>query len=318
VRRAAIVLLLAAGTAFGGPVVVSGAFTVDRAPPTPPSLIAPENGADLTGFFVRFSAEAEDALSGVADYDFEVSGAASGWLPNSYLVRRDLRSDTHAWRVRARDKAGNISAWSDNFSFSLLYDRSDDSDNDGVADSWENQYFGSSNFSNGNPDSDGDGVADREEFDAETHPFEFYVDLQRGWNLLAFPFDATVSGTLSLRNVTLGQPWGWTGADWGATPTPDAYDGAWYYAPRASYGVAISGQPVSHKSASVQEGWNLVGSGFKGGVTDASNIAEMYAWGREGYLSIEPAAGSVLFAPLAGYWLRSSSNTVLHFTSIAP
>ena len=317
-QRAALLLLLTASVVLGAPVVVSGAFTVDRTPPTSPSLIAPENGADLAGFFVRFSAEAEDALSGVTDYDFEVSGSPSGWLPNSHLVRRDLRSNTHNWRVRARDKAGNVSAWSEDFSFSLLYNTSDDADNDGVADSWESQYFGNRGFTNGGSDSDGDGVSDIGEFDAQTHPFEFYVDLARGWNLLAFPFDATHSGSLSLSNATLGDPWGWTGDDWATSPTPSAYDGAWYYSPRTQHGVAISGQPVSHQSASVREGWNLLGSGFEGSVTNASPIAEMYGWGREGYLSIEPAAGTVLFAPLAGYWLRSNSNSLLNFTRSAP
>jgi hypothetical protein len=318
VQRAALTLLLAATTALCGPVVVSGAFTVDRTPPTPPSLIAPENGADLTGFFVRFSAEAEDALSGVSDYDFEVSGGASGWLANSYLVRRDLSSDNHNWRVRARDKAGNVGAWSENFSFSLLYDTSDDTDGDGVADSWERQFFGNSAFSSGSADSDGDGMSDIDEFDAETHPFEFYVDLTRGWNLLAFPFDATQSGKLSLSNATLGQPWGWSGDDWVSSPTPSAYDGAWYYSPLSQHGVAVSGQPVAHQSVAVQEGWNLLGSGFEGGVTNASSIAEMYGWGRSGYFDISPAAGTVIFAPLAGYWLRSSSNSVLNFTRSNP
>jgi hypothetical protein len=318
VRRTAVIFLLAASTALCGPVVVSGAFTVDRTPPTSPALIAPENGADLTGFYVRFAAEAEDVLSGIADYDFEVGGDASGWLRNSFLIRRNLRSDSHNWRVRARDKAGNVGAWSQNFSFSLQYNTSDDTDQDGIADSWERQFFGNQGFTAGGTDSDGDGIDDIDEFDAETHPFEFYVDLTRGWNLLAFPFDSTSSSILSLSNATLGKPWGWSGDDWVSSPTPPAYAGAWYYSPRPQFGVAISGQPASHQSTSVQEGWNLLGSGFAGGVTNASSIAEMYGWGREGYMDMVPSTSTALFAPLAGYWLRSSSDTVLNFTRSAP
>jgi hypothetical protein len=64
------------------------------------------------------------------------------------------------WRIRLEDGSLDIGA----------YEYDPDSDDDGIPDSWELQYFGSLTNMDGTSDSDGDGLLDWQEHRAGTEP----------------------------------------------------------------------------------------------------------------------------------------------------
>ena len=200
----ATILALAIATGVNAEVLLSsGSFTVDRTPPEPPTLLAPDDNSSLTAAFLQLQVTAQDATSGIDDYQFEIETDASEWQNDGVHTLFSAPSQTYLWRSRARDRAGNVSEWSPLFSVNFTNDPDADLDSDGLADSWEAQYFGTLTFTDGSADSDGDGLTDAEEYGAGTHPYEFYIDLRHGWNLLSVPFAGTEESLAGLLTLEL-------------------------------------------------------------------------------------------------------------------
>ena len=59
-----------------------------------------------------------------------------------------------------------------------------DSDADQLNDDWEKEHFGDLRF-NASDAPDGDGISNLAEFEADSDPFAFKVDMHKGWNLLS-------------------------------------------------------------------------------------------------------------------------------------
>ncbi len=306
-RISCILCFLALG-AVTAPQVTSGAFTVDMTAPLAPTLLTPESAASIQDFYVRFSASATDALSGVAEYEFQLAGQAGQWTDSGFLVRRDLDSALYEWRCRAKDRAGNIGDWSSFSLFDLTYSVADDLDFDGLSDAWESDFFGALGAE---PllDSDRDGIRNIDEFDALSHPYEFYLDLQKGWNLLALPFNATDQGLAELHTHSVGDLWIWESDNWQADETPAAYAGFWLFSSDSAPQVPVSGQPVSHNTVSLAAGWNLTGSGIRSNVSDPESIVETAMnWDGEEYQSLSLA--SLQLEAFSGYWIQAAAGTI--------
>ncbi len=99
---------------------VVASFIVDTAAPTAPTLLTPSDGALLgTSTPALDWSDSADA-NGIWDYDVEADGDAAFTPPldwNASVVASAatiaaLSDGQHSWRVRARDNAGNTSAWS--------------------------------------------------------------------------------------------------------------------------------------------------------------------------------------------------------------
>lgn len=307
--RAAFCIACAVSWAWAAPQVTSGAFTVDSTPPAVPQHVAPASGAPLADFYVRLAATAQDSLSGVADYEFQLEGEAGIWSTTGYLVRRDLRGTSYQWRVRARDRAGNISQWSVLSPFTLNHSFSDDQDRDGVSDLWENEHFGGDILPY--DDADRDGIPNIDEFNAQTHPFEFYLDLQRGWNMVALPFDATLDGIGDLRAAVDGPLYVWTGTGWEEKPLPLAHEGFWVFAAQPSFGVAITGNPIDRDYLALESGWNLAGSGQDSSVADTSLLSAALDWNGISYEEL--SLSDLRLRAFAAYWLNAESGGQLEF-----
>ncbi|MFH1475428.1 MAG: glycosyl hydrolase family 18 protein [Chloroflexota bacterium] len=90
-------------------------FLNDTTPPVAGLVAFPATGQPDEGFVVRWTAA--DDFSGIASYDVQVSvdgGPWAGWLTGTKAASGTyLGSDSHgyAFRVRARDGKGNVSAW---------------------------------------------------------------------------------------------------------------------------------------------------------------------------------------------------------------
>ncbi len=104
----------------GDVIIVEGA--PDKVAPTVPAKLA----ASVNGNAVTFSWKAStDALSGISQYEYQIddnndfsSLAKSGTAAGTSVDTSDLAAGAaYFWRVRARDNAGNYSAWSKSASF---------------------------------------------------------------------------------------------------------------------------------------------------------------------------------------------------------
>ncbi len=90
-------------------------FLNDTTPPLAGVVVFPATGQRDEGFSVRWTAA--DDWSGIAGYDLQVStagGAWTGWLTGTKATSATYlgTDDTgYAFRVRARDGKGNLSAW---------------------------------------------------------------------------------------------------------------------------------------------------------------------------------------------------------------
>ena len=95
-------------------------FTVDTVAPTVPALVAPADAAVLGTTTPTLDWADSTDLNGVANYDVEADADAAFTPPlewnatvvPSTAVAAALAQGQHFWHVRARDNAGNVSAWS--------------------------------------------------------------------------------------------------------------------------------------------------------------------------------------------------------------
>jgi hypothetical protein len=81
---------------------------------------------------------------------------------NNWFLPGTLTNGTYAWIVRSW---GGNECYKDSpvWQFTVTSPRGDDTDNDGIPDAWERQYFGQLFRANGTTDWDGDGVKDWQE-----------------------------------------------------------------------------------------------------------------------------------------------------------
>ena len=103
----------------------------------------------------------------------DLSTGTTETTDTSYTPYEDLSEGSHTLYVQERDNAGN---WSNSAYKTILIDYSLDSDNDGMPDLWETQYF-SYLSQDGDEDYDGDGYTNLAEYlkgtdptDPESHP----------------------------------------------------------------------------------------------------------------------------------------------------
>jgi CSLREA domain-containing protein len=100
-------------------------FTVDTLPPAAPALVAPLDTASSTNAKLVLSWA---AVTGAARYQVQLEPASSAFgLPvvdagtiTTYKPPTPLSRDIYAWHVRALDKTGNVSAWSETRSFTIV------------------------------------------------------------------------------------------------------------------------------------------------------------------------------------------------------
>lgn len=293
-------LCLAVAVAQAEPVtVVSGMFTVDMTPPSVPAALTP---AAVTAPFLRLQASSTDAVSGVAAYDFGVADVMVD-RATGYAVFRGLSNGTYTWKVRARDAAGNPSAWA---SYECLFTYGDDNDDDGLPDAWEVYCFGGSDYTDGSADSDLDGTSDLAEAEANTNGFEFYVTLVPGWNMIALPCNTTTESAAALVGAADGPIWMWdaAGLSYLTTTEPPARQGLWIFSNERKEMLPVSGTPPQHDFLQLELGWNLTGTGLPAVLDSTEGITSIMAW-TDGAYEL-PDAAAFQFALLQGYWMRVS------------
>jgi hypothetical protein len=92
-------------------------FGIDYTAPSIPNLVSPANSAVLTDSFVRFTwNRSTDNVSGVRNYRFQVANDTNFTNPTDTVVSDTsitlLLRGTKYWHVKAIDRAGNASNWS--------------------------------------------------------------------------------------------------------------------------------------------------------------------------------------------------------------
>lgn len=302
--RAIAVLFLAVAMVRAEPItVVSGVFTVDTTPPSVPVAVTPGDGASVMAPFLRLEASSTDALTGVAGFEFELTGVGLADVAVDYAVFRELSDSTYTWSVRARDAAGNLSDWA---SFSCTYAVGDDADADGLPDAWELVCFGRLDYTDGSADSDLDGFTDLEEAEANTHGFEFYVPIVAGWNMIALPCDTTADSAAALVAAADSPVWMWDAARlcYETTAEPPARQGLWIYSADDKGTIPVSGTPPLDNRIQLELGWNLTGTGLPAMLNSSAGIRSIMGWVDGAYDVADPA--DFQFAFLQGYWMSVS------------
>lgn len=284
-------------------VAMSGVFAVDRTPPALPVALEPADGAAVVSPFLRLRARSADNLSGVAGYEFELVGAGLADRDADFAVFRGVPDGEHLWRVRARDAAGNRSGWAE---FSCRFEHGDDDDGDGLPDTWELLSFGRLDFSDGTADSNLDGRTDLENAEAGRHGFEFHLDLEAGWNMVALPCDTDLESAAALAAAASGPIWMWDAEAlrYVATDAPPARRGLWIHAAERAENVPVSGHPPDGDLLDLPAGWNLAGSGLPAALEDMDGIRDIMAWIDGAYDLI--ATEVFHFSHLQGYWLHNA------------
>ncbi|MFA6418794.1 MAG: hypothetical protein WCW67_06645, partial [Candidatus Margulisiibacteriota bacterium] len=100
----------------------SDGIILDTAGPTAPNLVTPANNAYVNNNLTTLIWNAAiDATSGIANYEMTIDGSIVATLgaATSYAVTGALSDAAHSWRIRARDNAGNWSANSSTWTFTV-------------------------------------------------------------------------------------------------------------------------------------------------------------------------------------------------------
>jgi hypothetical protein len=92
-------------------------FAFDTTAPTVPNLVYPTNNSWLNRAQFIWN-QSQDNVSGVKEYELQISSDSSFTNPTSYTVTdttvtiSNLNKGIYYWRVRAEDNTGNLSGWS--------------------------------------------------------------------------------------------------------------------------------------------------------------------------------------------------------------
>jgi hypothetical protein len=84
-------------------------FTLDTVPPGTPVPLAPAGGVTINTPLPTFSWSPSDGASG---FEFELDGAPEILNSTALSYTRVVTEGQHQWRIRAFDRAGNMSTWS--------------------------------------------------------------------------------------------------------------------------------------------------------------------------------------------------------------
>lgn len=100
----------------------SQSFQTDDLPPSTPTILSPENSSFVSTTLTLFYS-ASDNGSGVGSYWVQIFDANRNLiLENTVAENRltvQLSTGVYWWRVRARDAVGNLSGWTDNYTFQV-------------------------------------------------------------------------------------------------------------------------------------------------------------------------------------------------------
>src|SRR3989339_807991 len=95
-------------------------FTIDTTPPSVPILNTPSDGSTINDPNVSFTWEASvDNLSLVAGYEMVIDNAVTPVSVATNSYQSNMANGTHTWKVRAQDTLGNISNYSDEWTFTI-------------------------------------------------------------------------------------------------------------------------------------------------------------------------------------------------------
>ncbi len=312
-------LLLPFGSASAA-TVVSGHFTVDQTPPSAPVVVEPAHDSTLAAPFIRLEVSAQDDTSGIQAYRFEFDQlpVGEGWTETASVALRGISPGAYGWRCQAKDRAGNLSRWSE-WSFSFVH--GDDDDHDGVPDTWEQAFFGSLDYTDGSGDADQDGATDLQEAEQGTHPFEFSLSLDAGWNLIAFPFSPDDASMETIRLFTSGPLWGWSAEQktYEELDAPEAFGGIWAYAAEPEKDIALTGRPPATNRIALNPGWNFYGAGLSAiALAEQETIRGAWTWEDGAYQFCPRIEGGLSLEYLKGYWFSSISGGDVEFHSLGP
>ncbi len=332
-------------------------FNVDRTGPNSPLILRPtwdearaHSGVGIIDSQIYCEGStAGDSGSEIAGYRFTLTSDKTGKvfesnsidsllaIPEYYFKAEDFpemnygRYDLHFF---AYDTLGNSSVtkttifWRNSASFDS------DLDNDSISDMWEEIYFGSTELSSGgNQDSDGDGISDYDEFTNGTHPYEFDLDLQIGWNMISLPneIDETKLHEMMsyVESISIYTPTNQT-YDTVAKSTIDSIwdskgdvinqvnldflksklqplTGFWAFC------VNIPVEPIkfsgiySIKTVTVKPGWNLVGPAARYLYNSKSTMQNANEW-NHGAQDYAPLNNGDFLLPATGYWIFNSTT----------
>jgi Bacterial Ig-like domain len=105
-----------------GPWSAARNLTIDTLPPPVPALVSPGNATSITSMIPTFT---WDAATGAWRYEISITGTNPTTIVTgspsqpSFKPPVQLFIGTYSWKVRAGDEAGNFSAWSTPFSFTV-------------------------------------------------------------------------------------------------------------------------------------------------------------------------------------------------------
>jgi len=101
-------------------------FTYDTTAPTVPNLVSPSNNSIFNVLQVTFIwNRSQDNVSGVKEYELQIASDPLFVNPIRYttsdtiLSAGNLSEERYYWRVRTKDNAGNLSGWSDVWSYEI-------------------------------------------------------------------------------------------------------------------------------------------------------------------------------------------------------
>jgi hypothetical protein len=87
-------------------------FWVDGTPPDEPVILGPANTATVKGISVVLTWSAPDDEEGGTALHYDVAVDDAVYTTSKTELALRLRVGSHQWRVRAKDAAGNVGAWS--------------------------------------------------------------------------------------------------------------------------------------------------------------------------------------------------------------
>jgi hypothetical protein len=247
----------------------------DTTAPPIPTLIAPENGAEISDNTPTFTWTSVSDPSGVTyriqvdnDPDFSTP-EVDAWLLDNTYTSSALADENYSWRVRAVDGVGNASDWSGEWNFRV---RTSISFTLNLWAGWNMISFPVM-LDNKNPHSIFPGDYTMFRWDAENKRYVLCTD----------------------ENIENGV-------------------GYWIYV-LENENVVVSGTPVDSLALSLSAGWNLIGSPLGGASmaspdTDPPNSVLPYAftWDPENRMYTPPTSDLVAGA---GYWVYAMNSCVL-------